>query len=477
MQETIGKVILDLDKYSGEDLYSDGSVEDRLLEFVRNSGDQSIYDNWAYLYHMSPVRENIVKWLPISKEDKVLEVGSGCGAITGALLKMAGSVECVDLSKKRSSINAYRNPDADNLTIHVGNFKDIEPDLANDFDYILLIGVFEYAVAYMGCEKPYEAFLNILAKHLSKNGRIVIAIENRLGLKYLAGAREDHSGVFFDGINDYKSNTYARTFTKAELSSIFENCGIKDYKFFYPYPDYKLPRAIYSDDLLPSTEELKENRRNFDRNRLVLFEEDRAYEWILQSGMFPEFSNSFIAVTGANFDAAGKDFGNEEYYAEFVKRSEALLKPGFAIEEVAKAAGAVAPRIQIYFNDGKGYREDNSAFIEDYSCDGKNITFKTDIPSGVSFIRIDPACSPCLVSVEGVSFNGEAMSTQAIRKRLTGKTFSGRMISDKVMSFFDDDPYFELKLKGLCDKDGKLKLTITIHIDYIDETLALNLKK
>ena len=62
--------------------------------------------------------------------DKVLEVGSGCGAITGALARKAGSVTCVDLSKKRSMINAYRHSDYDNITIHVGNFPDISSTLS-----------------------------------------------------------------------------------------------------------------------------------------------------------------------------------------------------------------------------------------------------------------------------------------------------------------------------------------------------------
>lgn len=63
------------------------------------------------------------------------------GAITGVLAEKAGSVTCVDLSKKRSLINAYRNREHDNVTIYVGNFNDIEPVLPCDYDYVLLIGV------------------------------------------------------------------------------------------------------------------------------------------------------------------------------------------------------------------------------------------------------------------------------------------------------------------------------------------------
>lgn len=186
MTETIGKVTLNLDKYPGEDYYCDGSVEDEILEIVKKYStveyDRIIAErkSWPILYHLSALRENIVDFLPIKKTDKVLEVGSGCGAITGALSRKAGSVTCVDLSKKRSLINAYRHSESENVTIHIGNFTDVEPDLPADYDYICLIGVFEYGQAYIGGSTPYEDFLKILQKHLAPGGRIVIAIENMM---------------------------------------------------------------------------------------------------------------------------------------------------------------------------------------------------------------------------------------------------------------------------------------------------------
>ena len=160
MTEQIGKIILDLSKYPGKDFYCDGNVEDELLDIVKNHPQEEFTriieerKSWTIMYHLSHLRENIVDWIPMDKSMKVLEVGSGCGAITGALARKAGSVTCVDLSKKRSSINAYRHKDCDNVTIHVGNFKDIEPDLPCDYDYICLIGVFEYGKGYIGGETP-----------------------------------------------------------------------------------------------------------------------------------------------------------------------------------------------------------------------------------------------------------------------------------------------------------------------------------
>ena len=86
---TIGKVNLDLSKYSGQDLYSEGDIEDRLLKVCEENDPcefrRIVEENadWAYLYHLSKERENIVSWLPITKNDKVLEIGAGPGAITG----------------------------------------------------------------------------------------------------------------------------------------------------------------------------------------------------------------------------------------------------------------------------------------------------------------------------------------------------------------------------------------------------------
>ncbi|MDE5892153.1 MAG: class I SAM-dependent methyltransferase, partial [Acetatifactor sp.] len=159
MTEQIGKITLELGNYSGEDLYSDGAAEDELLDIVQRYAQveypQIIEQrgSWPILYHLSPQRENIVDFVPITKQDKVLEVGSGCGAITGVLARKAGSVTCVDLSKKRSMINAYRHSDCGNVTIHVGNFQDIEPQLPQDYDYICLHGVFEYGRGYIGGEQ------------------------------------------------------------------------------------------------------------------------------------------------------------------------------------------------------------------------------------------------------------------------------------------------------------------------------------
>lgn len=317
MTEQIGKITLDLTHYPGEDLYCDGQVEDELLEIAKNYSAveyQKIIEekaSWPILYHLSPLRENTVDWIPMSPEDKVLEIGSGCGAITGALARKAGEVVCVDLSKKRSMINAYRHSECENITIHVGNFKDIEPDLPADFDYIYLVGVFEYAQGYMGGERPYEAFLSIVMKHLKHGGRVVIAIENKYGLKYFAGCKEDHLGTWFSGVENYADGGGVRTFSRRGLERIFAACGVKNYHFYYPYPDYKFMTTLYSDAYLPCRGELSNNLRNFDRDRMLLFDEKHAFDGIVEDNLFSVFSNSYTVIIGDGFDVKYVKYSND----------------------------------------------------------------------------------------------------------------------------------------------------------------------
>lgn len=317
MIEQIGKIKLDYTFYPGEDLYCDGQIEDELLDITKNYAEVEYpriieeKASWPVLYHLSLQRENIVDWIPMQGNEKVLEIGSGCGAVTGALARKAGQVTCVDLSKKRSMINAYRHSECENVTIHVGNFKDIEPTLRGDFDYIFLIGVFEYGQSYMEGENPFEEFLRIVMKHLGRGGRVVIAIENKYGLKYFAGCREDHLGTYFSGIENYVGGGGVRTFSKKGLEKLFASCGVKKYHFYYPYPDYKFMTTLYSDDYLPGKGELSNNLRNFDRDRMLLFDEKYAFDGIVEDNLFPIFANSYLAVIGKGFDLKYAKYSND----------------------------------------------------------------------------------------------------------------------------------------------------------------------
>ncbi len=301
---TIGRASIDLTAVSERDVYSEGDIENELLEIAKEGRiSEALHsdDRWSILYHFTEVRENLLSWLPEDRSKSVLEIGSGCGAVTGALCRVFGSVDCVELSERRAEIAAWRWAECDNLKIHVGNLNDMH--FPEKFDVVTLIGVLEYAASFThDTGRPYQNFLLNCKSYLKDSGTLIIAIENRIGLKYWAGAWEDHTGDIFDGLLGYPEDKGVKTFSKKELSVLLDEVGLTSKRWYYPYPDYKLPAEIYSDRREPTVEEMRYLPNNtYDRERYEFFSEKEAMASLLSTGLFPEFSNSYLVFCGGKF--------------------------------------------------------------------------------------------------------------------------------------------------------------------------------
>lgn len=294
----MNREILNLSYYKGIDLYSDGDIEDEILEIVTEHEDFTSVlqhdDRWPILYHLSNIRENLLEWYDFQPSENLLEIGSGCGAISGLFCRKLKRVVGIELSKKRSTINATRNGKYKNLEIMVGNFEDIT--LEEKFDYVTLIGVLEYSPLYIANEDPFVSMLERTKNFLKDEGKLIIAIENKLGLKYLAGTPEDHTGKVFDGIENYQNISTVKTLSKIEIESLLHKVGFNKLTFYYPVPDYKMPRNVYSDEYPPKKGDLRNVTDAFDRNRYQTFNEEIVFDQLCEDGKFSYFSNSFLII-------------------------------------------------------------------------------------------------------------------------------------------------------------------------------------
>ena len=298
---------LDLKYYNGVDEYSDGDIEEDIFDIVKNGGMMSEEEKrYAVLYHLSPIRENILNWYPFRAHSRVLEIGAGCGAITGLLCRKAETVVSVELSKRRASINFSRHKDYNNLHIYVGNLN--EMDFQEPFDYVVLNGVLEYAMSFTKGENPYIDFLKRVKGYLKQDGIVLIAIENRLGLRYFSGYPEEHTNTEFLGLRAYEGNHQVRTFSKTEFKNLLEESGFEYQKFYYPYPDYKFPNEIFTDAYLNG---YGKPYLNLCKNRYQVFEEYKMAPLFEREGVAGCFSNSFLV------EASGeKKEENSFYYAK-----------------------------------------------------------------------------------------------------------------------------------------------------------------
>lgn len=299
---------INYDYYSGKDLYSDGSIEDEILEYAKKFKDTDynlIFKEdirWPVFYHFTYVRQNILNWYPFKKDSDVLEIGAGMGAITGVLCKKCKKVTSVELSKKRSETLITRCKDYDNLELIIGNFNDIK--FKQKFDYITLIGVLEYANLYTDSDNAFEFFLSKIKSLLKPDGKLLIAIENQFGLKYFAGACEDHTNLQYDGICGYENKKGPITYGKNRICKLLDNVGLCYKRFYYPLPDYKLPNVIFSDEFLPD-ECLIENMYDvyYYEDAVLNFDEKRVYKEIIKEGKFDFFANSFfVECSQRSFD-------------------------------------------------------------------------------------------------------------------------------------------------------------------------------
>lgn len=253
--------------------------------------------SWPVLYHLSHLRANLTEWLPIGPEDTVLEFGSDSGQLTGGFLGKAKRVVCVDESVSRSRILAKRHASAANLTVHAGRPWDVLEGLKEKFDWIIAPGVIADAGKYFTGDEPRIPALQTLRRHLKADGHLVLAADNRFGLKYWAGAMEPHTGRYFDSL---EGNGPA--VSRSELEHILVRSGCWDANIYYPYPERWFPTSIYSDRWLPKKGELNQNLRNFEGERLVLFDEEKVYDRLIGEDRFPEFANTFLCVVGPELD-------------------------------------------------------------------------------------------------------------------------------------------------------------------------------
>lgn len=205
-------------------------------------------------YHLSPQRHFLLSPINITPKDTVLELGAGCGAVTGYLCQKAKHVTAIELNPLRAKIIKQRHRNHHNLKVIIGNLKNYQP--LQKFDFIILIGLLEYAGRFFQPQAPHILYPPIkLLKHikpwLKPKGHIIIGIENKLGYKYIMGKYEDHYYKRrFESINNYPHYNGIATFSKNELVEIFHQAGFKTFTFFYPFPDYKHPTLILDDSTI-----------------------------------------------------------------------------------------------------------------------------------------------------------------------------------------------------------------------------------
>ncbi|HTB80557.1 MAG TPA: class I SAM-dependent methyltransferase [Opitutaceae bacterium] len=215
---------------------------------------------WLYQIVTSQARDLFFRQHPPPPGAKILDIGAGWGQISLPLARNArNEVTALEPTPERLAFiqaAATQERIADRLHFIQANFFDVEFE-PQQFDLVCSIGVLEWVPKFSPGE-PGEIQIRFLRQAralLSPRGRLVIGIENRLGLKYLLGALDDHLGapdvaVYDAALAAHKwrdrsgQDLRSFTFTRAELAELLAAAGFRTVSFFAALPDYKLPQLI-----------------------------------------------------------------------------------------------------------------------------------------------------------------------------------------------------------------------------------------
>ena len=325
--------------------YSDGdSEENKIYSALSESTDRSCFSeelisriiDWPTEYHFSPVRHNLLRHLNFKQSDRILELGCGCGAITRQLGETLATVTSVEGSVRRAKCAALRCRDLENVSIYVSNFQNVK--FEQEFDYVTLIGVLEYSSIFFNSDHPFEECLKIAKSALKPEGKLIIAIENKLGLKYFNGLDEDHEGKAYFGISSLYNSSTASTFGRKEISDLLLKSGFKHSEFQYPFPDYKMPSLVLKDetinsDIIDILELLRPLKaRNYGSSFTGNFEEGKVWPALHLNGVLRDFSNSFLIITSrSEFAPDNSDLVAVKYATD--RRVSFMTRTDFNLDE------------------------------------------------------------------------------------------------------------------------------------------------
>lgn len=260
---------------------------------------------WLFRIITDPSRARMLDVLNPPVGGNFLDVGSGWGQVALPLARR-GAVFALDQTIGRLRIlREIARQEGAHVNLLCGDVHTF-PLRRGFFDLIIVNGALEYMCIGRGDSDrdAHVAALHRLADALAPAGRLYVGIENAIGLKYLLGAPDDHTGRSgFTYREQRPDGAAARTWSLDQYRRIFADAGLVVDAAYGCFPDYKLIRHMVPldevDDFLLGHGLPAEEHSGVDGAPLSLSEELRSlYTSFARQGIARHFVPSFGFVLG-----------------------------------------------------------------------------------------------------------------------------------------------------------------------------------
>lgn len=252
---------------------------------------------WPIRRELSPRRKTLLSWIDFGPGGRILELTSGCGALTAHLATLPHAITAVAATPEEAAIIRDRCREARDLEILTAT-----PPDRSGYDVVIVAGPVEDAAAEEdGGPCPLETRLRVAVRALADDGCLILAAPNRMGHKYLAGLPEEHTGRPYHGVNGFPGDSPARTCDRPSLRALLTRVGLPAGRWFFPSPDVVLPDSIVSERALalggfPVLPLLELPSPDHDGDAAPAFGERAFLRSVLAGGVAGHFMNAFLVL-------------------------------------------------------------------------------------------------------------------------------------------------------------------------------------
>lgn len=250
------------------------------------------------LMQLSHMRRNLIEWIPLPSDGTVLEIGAGCGAVTGLLAERCSRVVAVENQPEYLEVNRYLNRERKNIEYQSSLASESPKNVMGstdmeicEYDVVVLLGLSESA------EKFGMSAMELLkhaASRLTPTGCLILAMDNKYALKFWAGMKSESAANCFDAMAGLSQEV-----TYAQVERQLMEVGLSSIKCFYPTPDYRLPVEIFSESYPVKVGSITENTRDYQETRYQVFDEPLVADELCRDGMYAQFANSYLVIAEA----------------------------------------------------------------------------------------------------------------------------------------------------------------------------------
>lgn len=162
------------------------------------------------------------------------------------------------------------------------------------YDIITAIDVISYA------HNP-AAMLRQARGLLRPEGRLLLAADNRLGIRYFCGDRDAFTWKTYDGIENYthlqpweRTAMEGRSYAMSELEAFLEEAGFAHRRFYSVFPRLENPQLLLAHGYTPNEGLDIRLFPEYNSPETVFLLEEELYPSLLENGLLHAMANAFF---------------------------------------------------------------------------------------------------------------------------------------------------------------------------------------